>query len=355
MKNLSLILAGVAVLPATGIAQNLAEPKTAQHHIGVGLPVWLKATGKFTAARATDPGAAAGSAVNRRYDDGFNGVDSTGNAAAGAGVNNFARTSFFGYASDVQVNNVIGAGTLDLHSVALNGGDYTRNLENKPQFPGVEFFYRYDWKSGPEWRASWELGAAYNYFNWSQNGDPNSTVNLLTDVFQLGAVTLFPGGAPYTGPVTALPGSPIIGSTPTRTETTAAAAVTGERKLELHALQFRVGPVLDWVPNEKWSIGVQGGLALGVGWSQLNFAEQITVTAPNIAAINQSGRTSDVHAWAGWFSALRVTRQIDANWNAHVEMRHMWTESLQHNGAQRSGEIRLSDGVGFGAGVSYKF
>lgn len=355
MKNISLLLAGVAVLPATGIAQNLTEPKTAQHHFGVSLPVWLKASAKFSATRATNPGAAAGAAVNRTYDDGFNSVDSTGNAVAGAGVNAFPRTSFFGYASDVQVNNAVGAGTLDLHSVALNGGDYTQNLSNQPKFPGVELAYRYDWKSGPEWRASWEIGAAYNYFNWSENGAPNSTVNLITDVFQLGGVTLFPGGAPYTGPVTALPGSPLIGSTPTRTETTAAAAVTGERKLELHAVQLRLGPTLDWVPNEKWSVGVQGGVAVGVGWSQLSYAERITVTAPNIAAINQSGRSSDAHAWFGWFSGVRVSRQINERWTSYVEARHLWTGAIQHNGEQRSGEIRLTDGLSLGAGVSYRF
>jgi hypothetical protein len=353
MKNLSLILAGVAVLPATGLAQNLTEPKTGQHHFGVSLPVWLNAKARFTATRATNPGPAAGGAAERFYDDGYNRVDSTGNAPAVLGGP--ASTAFFGYASDAQVANAVGAGTLSLHSVQLNGGDYTGNLQNRPQFPGVELFYRYDWQSGPQWRSSWELGASYNYFNWRENGAPNATVNLLTDVFQLGGVTLFPGAAPYNGPATALPGSPVIGSTPARTEATAAAVVTGERKLELHAVQFRLGPTLDWVPNEKWSVGVQGGLALGVGWSRLSYAEQITVAAPNLAAINQSGRSADLHAWAGWFSGVRVNRQLNEQWNTYVELRHLWTGALQHNGAQRSGEIRLSDGLGVGAGVTYRF
>gem|GEM_PF-2055012 len=37
MKNLSLFLAGVAVLPATGLAQNLMEPKTGPTRIKPGL------------------------------------------------------------------------------------------------------------------------------------------------------------------------------------------------------------------------------------------------------------------------------------------------------------------------------
>lgn len=353
MKNLSLLLAGVAVLPATGLAQNLTEPKTAQHHFGLSLPVWLKASAKFSATRASNPGPAAGGTSDRFYDNGYNRVDSTGNAPAVVGGP--PSTSFFGYASDAQVVNAVGAGTLSLHSVQLNGGDYTQRLDNKIEFPGVDLFYRYDWKAGPAWRASWEIGGSYNYFNWSQNGAPGATVNLLTDVFQLGGVTLFPGAAPYNGPATALPGSPVIGSTPGRTEATAAAAVTGQRKLELHALQIRLGPTLDWVPNDQWSVGVQGGLALGAGWSRLGYAEQITVAAPNIAAINQSGRSADTHAWVGWFGGVRVNRQLNDQWNTYVELRHLWTKAIRHNGEQRSGEIRLSDGLSLGAGVTYRF
>ncbi len=350
MKNASLLLAGACALPVAASAQNLNDRVVSRHHFGASLPVWLNAHAQFTATAATSPGPAAGAAGEHFYDDGYNRVDSTGNAPAGAGLNFFPRTSFFGYASDAQVVNVVGAGTLDLHSARLNGGDYTRNLENKPEFPGLELFYRYDWKAGRHWQLSWELGAAYNYFKWEQNGSPNATVNLLTDVFQLGGVTLFPGGAPYNGPFTGLPGSPLIGSTPTRTEATVPAAVTGVRKLEFHAVQLRVGPALDWVPNERWSLGVQGGLALGFGFSKLGFAEQITPAAPNTTPINQSGRSADTHGWAGWFSAVRVNRKLNEHWDAHVEVRHTWMEALQHNGAIRSGGDQPERRSGLGRG-----
>jgi hypothetical protein len=352
MKNASLLLAGACALPLVASAQNLNDPAVSRHHFGASLPVWLNAKAKFTATRATNPGPAAGGVADRFYDDGYNRVDATGNAPVILGGP--PSTSFFGYASDAQVVNVVGAGTLDLHSVQLNGGDYTRNLNNQP-FPGVDFFYRYDWKAGDKWRMSWELGAAYHCFKWGQNGAPNATVNLLTDVFQLGGVALFPGAAPYSGPAVALPGSPVIGSTPGRTEATTAAAVTGPRNLELHAFQFRVGPALDWVPNDKWSVGVQGGLAVGVGFSKLSFAEQLTVTAPNIAAINQSGRSTDAHCWAGLFSAVRVSRQLTEHWSTHVEVRHLLTDKVRHNGPTRSAEINLAEGLGVAAGLSYRF
>jgi hypothetical protein len=257
MKNVSLLVAGACALPVVVAAQDLEARVVSRHHFGVSLPVWLNAKAKFTAARATNPGPLGGGVGERFYDDGYSRVDSSGNAPAVLGGP--PSTSFFGYASAAQVDNLPGTDTLSLHAIQLNGGDYTRNLSNQPQFPGVDLFYRYDWQAGAKWRLSWELGAAYNCFHWEQNGAPNSTVDLLTDVFALGGVNLAPGAAPYNGPFTALPGSPVIGSTPGRTQGTAAAAVTGVRKLEFHALQMRVGPALDWVPNDQWTVGVQGG------------------------------------------------------------------------------------------------
>lgn len=354
-----LITATLCALPVGAHAQELEKPQSHRHRFGVSLPTWLNAHGKFTATRATDPGPAPGvpvtladGRVDRSYDDGYNRVNSLGNPVLlGAPV-----TSFFGYASDAQVANAPGAGTLDLHSVQLAGGDYSRNLGNQPM-PGLEVFYSYDWKAGRCWILSWEMGAAYQYFKWEQNGAPDARVNLLTDVFALNGAPLgiVAPATQFDGDFVPVPGGTVIGSTPTRTEANVPAAVAGTRKLDLHALQLRVGPALNWEPNQKWQIGVQGGLALGVGFSQLSFAEQITVAVPGIAPIYQSGRSAGGHFWAGLFSALRVNRRITERVDAHVEVRHLLTDTIRHNGPTRSGEISLGDGLGIGAGVSYRF
>lgn len=359
MKSLTLLLTGACALPALAAAQGLNDPAKSNHHFGAGIPVWLKARGTILATRATNPGPAATAPVptladgrvNRFYDDGFNAVNSVGNPALGPGGTPI--TSFFGYQDNTTQVGPGGVGpTLSLHSVQLNGGDYAKSLDNQP-FPGLEFFYRYDWKSGQKWSLSWELAAAYHWFNWEQRGAPNSTANVLTDTYALNGVVL--PATTYPGAFVPTPFTPQIGSTPTRTEATVAAAVTGKRQLQMHALQLRVAPALNWEPTPAWQIGVQAGLALGVGYSQLSYAEQITVADPTAPVISQSGRTTDAHFWAGLFSALRVNRRLGEHWDAHMEVRHVLTDSLQHNAPTRSGEIRLSDGLGVGAGVSYRF
>ena len=117
MKNASLLLAGACALPLTATAQNLNDPVVSRHHFGASLPVWLNAQAKFTTTRATNPGPAGGGAAERFYDDGYNRVDSTGNAPVFLGGP--PSTSFFGYANDAQVVNVVGAGTLRANSSRL--------------------------------------------------------------------------------------------------------------------------------------------------------------------------------------------------------------------------------------------
>lgn len=358
-KTTLLLLAGC------GLAATTQGQDASPHHFGFGLPVWLNAHATFSAARATDPGPNDGSPYrNRNYDDGYNRVDSTGNAttppagSATAPPYSFPRTSYFGYASDNQAANSAlppTGGTLALHSFQINGGDYTSRLDNKP-IPGIEFSYRYDVKQGRNWALGIESGLSYQYYKWEQNGPQNATVDLLTDTYALGGVTLPAGMAPYNGPFTAVPGSPLIGSTPTRTEGTVAAVVSGNRTLNLHALQWRLGPTLDWKPGARWELGVQTGVALGVGFSRLHFAESVAVADPTTpAAYRQNGDSSATHGWVGWFNAVRATCHLNGSWDAHVEVRNIQQNGFTHEGGIRSARINLADALAVVAGLGFQF
>lgn len=359
MKRTSVFIAGACLLHAGAQGQGIEERAASRHHFGFGLPVWLRARASFSATRATNPGAApatpvtlADGRVDRFYDDGYNRVNSVGNPVLGGEPG----TSFYGFQSGVQLQPTAGSGTVSvaMHSMALKGGDYTRKLENQP-FPGFETFYRYDWKAGKKWSVSWEMGAAYHYFHWERNGAPNSSVDLITDTFALSGVDFSGIPAPFDGSFTPVGGLSNIGSTPTRTQATVAASVTGRRQLDLHALQLRLGPSLNWEPASGWQISVQAGLALGAGISQLRFAEQIAVANPATPVIAQSGRTSDGHLWGGLFSSLRFNRRITEQWSAHLELRHTWMNTLRHSGLTRSAQLNLSDGLGLAAGLNYCF
>ena len=353
------MFAAACLLHAGAHGQALDQRMVSRHHFGFGTPVWLKARANFTAARATNPGAApsapatlADGRVDRFYDDGYNRVNSVGNPVLGGEP----RTSFYGFQSGVQLLPTAGSGTvsLALHSVALNGGDYTRKFDNQP-FPGLETFYRYDWKAGKSWTLSWEFAAAYHFFHWEKSGAANSTVDLITDTFALSGVDFSGIPTPFNGSATPVLGLPNIGSTPTRTQATVAAAVAGQRRLELHAGQLRLGPSFTWEPAVRWRLGWQTGLALGAGVSQLSFNEQITVADPATPVISQSGRSAEAQLWAGLYNSVRVSRHWNERCEIHVEARHLAVESMRHSGPTRSAEMNLAEGFALSAGVSYRF
>lgn len=334
-----------------------SEPER-RRQFGVRLPTYFNAGASFTATRSTNPGSApsvvptlADGRVDRLYDDGFNRVNAAGNPALGPGGTPV--TTFYGYQSDTQAANAAGAGTLSLHSLQLNGGDYHRKLNNRP-LPGLEFYYRRNGRNGDNWSASLEFAGGYQNFRWREQGLSSATASLITDTFALNGVTLVAGTAPYAGPFTPVPGSPAIGSAPTRTIADVVAAVMGIREIVLHAFQFRIAPGIDWKSaNSKWRFGAQAGLNVGFGFSDLNYDEQITVAGG--PTVRQSGGSHDTHVWTGLFTVLRLEYQINESWSAHADLRHQLTGTLKHEGPDRSAEIDFSNGFGVAGGVGYQF
>jgi hypothetical protein len=362
-----LILLSAILLACGAQAQ---ERSKSRHQFGVQIPVWFNAKASFSARRATNPGPNDGNpATDRFYDDGFNRVDSTGNAVSPAPPANysFPRTSFFGYLSDAQATSIPGVtpatdpdpaltgGTLALHSVAINGGEYTRPFSQQP-LPGIEFFYRYDWLEKKKWSVDLEAGISYQHADWEQAGAVGAMANVLTDIFGLGGVVLPAGMAPFSGLfANTIPGAPVIGSTPTRSETTVAAIVTGRRNLRVDTVHLRLGPALEWRFAERWRAHALAGVALGLSRSSFDFTDSTTVADPTVPTLNQAGSGSGSHLWVGAYTAVRLERQLSEKWEAHAEVRRIWQESYRQDAGIRSANIDAAKGLGVVVGLSRHF
>jgi len=346
------------------------ERSQSRHQFGVQVPVWFNAKANFSARRATNPGPNDGNpATDRFYDDGFNRVDSTGNAVSPAPPANysFPRTSFFGYTSDAQATSIPGVtpatdpdpgltgGTLALHSVAINGGEYTRPFSQQP-LPGIEFFYRYDWLEKKKWSVDLEAGVSYQHADWEQAGAVGATADVLTDIFGLGGVVLPAGTAPFSGLfANTIPGAPVIGSTPTRTETTVPATVTGQRNLRVDTLHLRLGPALEWRFAQRWRAHALAGAAFGWSHSRFDFTDSVTVADPTVPTVSQTGSGSGGHTWVGVYTAVRLERQLFKKWEAHAEIRRIWQESFHQGAGVRSARIDSAKGLGAVIGLSRRF
>jgi hypothetical protein len=360
---ISLMILGAVAVDAAG--QSESNERESRHQFGVQIPVMARARVKFSARPVLNPGPDDGSGtIARFYDDGFVRVDSTGNAVAPAppAPYSFNRTSFFGYDSAAQVANSPGAtpgtdplgGTLSLHRVTISGGDYTKSVDNDP-LPGIEFFYRYDWKENGKWHLDFEAGVSFNHVSWERSGAPGATAQVLTDTYPLGGVVLPSGLAPYTGVNNTVPGIPLIGSSPSRTLATAGTAVTGNRSLDMSSLMFRLGPALDWEASDRWRLGLLGGVVLGVSYSSLEFNERLVVADPTAPTLTQAGNSSDSNLWLGLHSSARASYRLNPNWDVHGEVRHIWHDSINHSGRARNAQVDFSKGLSFILGFSRRF
>jgi hypothetical protein len=358
----------VLLLLTSGLSLAQAQQADAgsRHHFGVQVPIWFKGRASFSARPAANPGPDNNNPfTDRFYDDGYNRLDSTGNAVSPPLPFNYSfnRTAFFGYQSDAQVNNNPGAvpgvdpigGSLALHSVAINGGEYTDGFAHRPN-SGIELFYRYDLVDRERWTVSLEAGFSYQHLDWRQIGQTSATVGLLTDTYALGGVFLPVGAAPYDGPfLNNVPAIPVIGSTPARTEATVPAQVGGRRQLDMHSFMLRLGPAIDRKFGDRWMVGALAGAAAGWSKTRLKYEDSIVVADPTVPQINQSGGSSDSRVWLGLYTALRVNYELSEKWAIHGEFRRIWQNSFMHDGGVRSATVDMSKGSSLVLGVSYRF
>jgi len=348
------------------VSQAQQADRGSRHHFGIQAPIWFKGRASFSARPATNPGPDDNDPfTDRFYDDGYNRLDSTGNAVSPPIPANYSfnRTAFFGYADDIQVSNNPGAvpggdplgGSLALHSLAIKGGEYTDGFSHRPN-SGIELFYRYDVVDRERWSMSLEAGFSYQHLDWRQIGQMSSTVGLLTDTYALGGVVLPAGIAPYGGPfLNTLPGIPVIGSTPVRTETTVPAQVGGRRQLDMDSLMLRLGPAIDRKLGDRWMVGALAGVTVGWSKTRLKYEDSIVVADPTVPRLNQSGSSSDSRVWLGLYTAVRLNYELSERWAIHGELRRIWQSSFMHDGGARSATVDMGKGSSVVLGLSRHF
>ena len=223
-------------------------------------------------AIATTP-AQAGT-ILRTYDDGFIGVDISGNAGS--------LTTFWSYSDLSQITGLgTAAGTLSFHS-APSPADQFSLMSDDEVLPGFDFKYARDLGSfemevnGRPTRAWYGIfvSAGYTDLSLAQRGSVTAPVTLTTDTFAIGAI--IPPAPPFQGTV---PGpGPIIPDSPAgRAVTTPAATANNRNEVEGSIYGFTVGPFLEIPLSERLIAEFSGGLALALADRNYSFTESVTI------------------------------------------------------------------------------
>jgi hypothetical protein len=339
------LAAASACAQSTGQGVSLLQDSTGDewplNRVGLSYRPAFNITARFRNvgpfAGFSNPGPAT-SGVNHNYDDGYNRVDSTQNAGG--------MTSYWGYqnASQLPGNN-----TIVMTSTAPNLGAASPSVGSDPQ-EGFELSYQRE--LGHQQRFHWGLEGAFGFTDLIIHDTQTLTGGFTrtSDSYSLLGITP-PTLLPYNGPQTAVPGAPVIGDTPTRTVTQAAA--TGYRNLDADIFSFRLGPYLELPVAKRLAVSLSGGLALVYVNSTFQFQESALPAIQGQPLYTGSGSHSSL--LPGGYAAASISYAVShaVDLSAGVQYMNLGRYSQIENGKQA--QVDFSNSLFLTLGVGYRF
>jgi hypothetical protein len=325
--------AALTAVPLALLAQD--DNPSEWNHFGLDLRMGFNIRAKFMNAGTPAPAApSAGSAVDRKYNDGFVNVDSSHNAGA--------QTWNWGYQNASQV----AGDTLLMHSASMS----TVTTDGRNDDPNLGFEASFVRDLGHESWGRWGVKLAFGYTAMDfHSSDPMSAnAQLITDTYQLHGVK--PPVAPYSGSFGG-PGA-VIGSSPTRSVSASDVAITGNRSLDATLYDLRLGPTLDLDIVKGLSLEVGGGLAVGIVDSTFAFSETTTTSAGSSlssASVHDTGVQIGAYAEAGLAYRLCTVASVFAG------AQFQYLGDFNQNVAGRSVQLDLSQSVFVILGLQFHF
>ena len=341
------VLPLVAAEPEAVPRVQLGDPQPpTKNRFGVSYRAGFNASAQFknvasVAHGPTDPrgpGPATGGGIDRFYDDGYNRVDISGNKDG--------LTWFWGYKNAGQVSGdqllmkSSSASTIDSKSVDADVSH------------GFEVTYNREIGRSAKNTWAWGLEGAFGWMNVSvgDNSPLGGGVSTITDAYNLGGV--IPDSAPYNGDYEG-PGT-LIEDAPNRTTAFDAngTLVTGSRGFEADLFSFRLGPYVDLPINNKWTVGLSGGLALGVMDGEFSFNQMV---AAGSSVTHQVGSKSSTEVLVGGYFSATLRYAINPAWSVFIGGQFVSLSDYTAKAGSQKVIVDLS-ATAFGtAGVSYSF
>lgn len=324
-----------------GLTMAPKEPPS-RNRLGVGIMMGFnmktdfEGLGRF--APATDPGPATGSQEDRFYDDGYNRLDSSGNAGA--------TTWYWGYENASQW---VGD-TIVMHSTSSVGAA-ERNEEEDTFQSGLELTYARD--LGALGRGRWGVESAFGFMDMviRDRSPLAAPTSVLSDAYQLGGVV--PPVAPYSG--TFLGPGALLGSTPTRSGATVpgGSIVQGSRELDASYYGFRVGPYWEVPLSEKFAAMLSGGFAFAMVDGEFDYRE--TVTVPGLVIPDASGSNEEMDVVLGGYVAASIHYYLNESLRAYSQVQYQSLGDYTNNDKGHKATIDFGSSILFSLGLNYSF
>ena len=288
------------------------------------------------------------------YSDGYVGNGTTLRADGSYGGNYGGYTSYWGYDNASQY--ILADNTFTFHNITSAGIPSEVSGDNDNGCPSFEFTY--DWQLGikENWHhLRYGLEAAINYTKFSMKGNNSFDIFSTTDIYQYGGI---PGIIPDPGhqglwlptdpnyPVLVVPGAP---GTPSLSHNFLA-----QQDFDANIWGFRLGPYIEYPFNDKWSLHLSGGLALGLIDAEANWKEKLTQLSDS-STTTASGGGRDAELLWGYYISLNANYQINKRWGIAAGVQFQDLGTYSHNFGGRTAELDLSKSLFVQVGISYSF
>lgn len=299
------------------------------NRISLGYRMGVNISAKFKNIGAT-PFANNPSVTGKSYQNGFVGTDSTGNAGGA--------TTYWGYqnASQVQDGNAV------LVMNSANSGALGSDVNNSP-YHGLEVTY--DHEIAQKGKCRWGYELAFSWADFSAHQTVVAPAGMLTaDAFQLGYT---PPTAPYTGPQTAGPFEPLLGTTATQLPVTVASS------LDANLYGIRVGPLVDWPLNKHLMLSFSAGLSLTIVDGDYSYRE--SYMTPGGTLISSGGYASKVAAVPGGYASAQVLLKLAKHVDAFTGLQYQGSSSYEIIAGDKQAQIDFAGAFYWTCGLSYSF
>lgn len=271
----------------------------------------------------------------QQYDDGFIGMDNTGNVGG--------QTTFWGYNNASQIQ----AGSLVLSSTA-NAVGLSSNDNDAGQTHGFDLAYDYQlqgWDSG-----GWGITAGFGWMPVNIKDNKPVAGSLTTATIPLGGI--IPPVAPYTGSVTG-PGA-LLSTTSGTVTTPFGTMIGGGRELDASIFAFRLGPYLDYSLSDSVQLTLGGGLSLALVDSEFSFTE-IKTTTSGVTPTTTTGRDRSSDLLTGGYLTAQVAWWLTDNVNVFGGVTYQNVGSFHQQAAGRGARLNLGSTVFLNAGLGFSF
>ena len=293
-----------------------------------------------------DPSQHFQSATGISYQDGYVGIDESGNAPLPGETQ--GRTFYWGFARQDQIADLNQDGIADTlllsHSTS---GTLLKDFRNDPQ-PGLEISYARQMGERADGSTyGIESGFTYTSLDLRSRGIADPRV-LGVDGFSLGNPPIVPPSVvPYTGPFQLEPpfGAPSIYDTPTQHP------VNLDASFDASIYGLKLGPYFEFPVAKRLSFAVSGGFSLLI--ADTEFRVQQSVAVPGIASGTASD--SDLAVLPGCYVGGRLSLMASDSVNVFTGVQYESNGRHSQSLAGKKIEIDFWNAIYWTFGVSYSF